>query len=504
MIPTPQHPTQTGSGILDILPNELVGAVFEHAHQDYYYGPIKNDASTREWVLRETWRPEVVVSHVNKLWRRLALALPGLWATCRLKPKHPVQVEREYHRLQTYLSRSIDADLDLYLDLTHSTTHPTVALIPRCTISHIHRLRRFVLLSDRRNDIMPLHQSLAHVSAPCLEHFEVCTGKYHNIAEEGYDSKPHWDPRLFNEGPHNVKYIRLDSPASARFRVPLDNLVHFSLECGTAPLELLLLWVCFEQILALPHLETFSIWGEVIAHPMSSPERLPLQPIEARRLKHIRFGNAKRNVDPLKFILNYVKAPLLESLTIAEVHFYSPIEDPSLNRGNQNPADYFFPSLKSVYLVGVVLGATSRGVDSQSTLLHTLSSRTSKAVHLSITDDTSYGPSDIVDGLRDEGGATRWPGIRRLDYNVFDSTVDADEQSPLDDLRFFQQYWQNLTVIRLPCEDHIQWPGVEELLEDRDVELEMLEDTPSWPPGYADSSVMDGANDPFPVLVDDL
>ncbi|KAF6758627.1 hypothetical protein DFP72DRAFT_887747 [Ephemerocybe angulata] len=335
---------------------------------------------------------------------------------------------------------------------------------------HLRRLRRFVLHSDAKNFVLPFYESLTGVSAPRLEHFDVSTGKYHNYIEEGFDSEPHWDPNILTEGPPSIKYLRLDSSSGAKFRPPFDNLVHFSLHRGVARLELLLLWVCLEQVFSLPFIETISIWGPVIARP--DPGH-PLHRIEAKRLKHFRIGDCVE-LAIFSYLINYVSAPLLESITLTALPLaYTVLPPPSTDSGNP------FPSLKSLYLVDVVVDSSRHN---WGVYFRHLALKTASITHLSISAASTLPRElrrDIVEFLEIDSAefpqSTNWPNVERVDFNLT-KAVDY----PTSDLLalFSSSVWDRLSCVRFPSHSlPTNTPS--------GLAIEPLTEVlPDWPPNY--------------------
>ncbi|KAJ2917392.1 hypothetical protein MD484_g3025, partial [Candolleomyces efflorescens] len=522
------------TGVVDIscLPNEILALILESAHeQGYQRGAVQSRPAE-----------EIIVSHVCSLWRNTALATPSLWARYRCIKPSPQQFAARYVQLQTYLTRSgVDADLDLVFDFVNvpvKLTDPTVMEMVNLVVPNLYRLKRFVLLSDGTNFVTPFHRALTGVSAPRLEHFEVLTGKYHNIMEEGYDGKPHWDPKILTEGPSNIKFLRLDSPASGRFRPPLNNLVHFCLEAGTPRLELLLLWVCLEQVLSLPFIETFSLWDVVIAGP--NPGH-PLLRIEAKRLRHVRFGRRPPPVSamadqwpcyPLFFFLHYVSAPLLETMTISSVTLQTPQMPVFPLVQGEASLDYAFPNLKSLFLNNIIYPRSHVDLVAESRTVDRLLHATATIEHLCISTNVALHGDELMKALPgqpedlDSGGYRAWPLLRKLTLSTPNALWEEAPSTEL--LQHCIDYWQKLATIHIPSSalpfvptlwevPHMQdlqprsfWESVfknirppslgegsEGFVSRREVHTEEIrqDDLPMcWPPGYEKSSGVDNGN----------
>ncbi|KAJ2936664.1 hypothetical protein H1R20_g433, partial [Candolleomyces eurysporus] len=437
-------PQITGAFDICSLPTEILALIFELVHkQGHLQGTVRGRATE-----------EILISHVCSLWRNTALAVPQLWTKYRCVKPSPERFAVEYERLQTYLTRSgTDTDLDLvfdFVDIPVTVKDPSAMDMLNLVVPNLYRLRRFVLLSDGVNFVIPLHRALTGVSAPRLEHFEVLTGKYHDIMEEGYDGQPHWDPKILTEGPPNIKFLKLDSPALGKFRPPFNNLVHFSLEAGIPRLKLFLLWVCLEQVLSLPFIETFSLWDAVIANP--NPGHL-LRRIKADRLKHVRFGCSPTRLQmifsqwpcyPLFFFLHYVSAPLLETITISSVTLDTPQIPVSPLVLGQVDLSYVFPNLQSLFLNNITYpdpGEQAAG----SRTIERLFSATANIARLCISETVKIPGDGVLKALEMDPGIQRvkpWPQLREL------SIPNQEAWTRL--ILFCMDYWPQLSIIRLP------------------------------------------------------
>ncbi|RXW21041.1 hypothetical protein EST38_g4803 [Candolleomyces aberdarensis] len=443
------EPGPQTTGVFDIcsLPNEILALILESVHkQGHRWGTVRGRATE-----------EIVISHVCSLWRDTALATPELWTKYRCVKPSPQQFAMEYERLQTYLTRSgTDTDLDLvfdFVDVPVTVKDPSVMDMLNLVVPNLYRLRRFVLLSDGVNYVTPFHQALTGASAPRLEHFEVLTGQYHNINEEGYDGQPHWDPKILTEGSPNIKFLKLDSPAMGRFRPPFNNLVHFSLEAGIPRLRLLLLWVCLEQVLSLPFIETFSLWDVVIANP--NPGHL-LRRIKAKHLKHVRFGRRPPSLHirfgrwpcyPLFFFLHYVSAPLLETITISSVTLSTPHTPAFPLVPGEADLSYIFPNLKSLFLNNIMSSDPAQDQVAESRTIKRLLSATATIALLCISTTVEMPGDGVLKALQVDPDLQRfqsWPQLRELTLSI------PDQAASTDLIQFCMDYWSQLSIIRLP------------------------------------------------------
>ncbi|KAF6758570.1 hypothetical protein DFP72DRAFT_1167409 [Ephemerocybe angulata] len=448
------------------MPNEIIGSILEEAHNQYY----------RSLPPRASWSPssssyriEDVSSQVCSLWGGLAQHLPRLWSKFYLSRTNTGSIPKgEYDRLNLYLTRSVDEDLEIVFDSSGlNEKEPVLMLMLDLIPPHLRRLRRFVLHSDGTNFVLPFYKSLTGVSAPRLEHFDVSTGEDPNYMAAGFHHVHEgWDPRILTEGPLSIKYLRLDSSSGVKFRPPFDHLVHFSLHRGVACMELFLSWVCLEQVFSLPFIETISICGPVIDPWDPSP---PLRCIDAKRLKHFRIGNCT-DLTLLSYLFSCVSAPLLESITLAATpnFAYNVLAPPSGVSGSP------FPSLKSLYLVDVLLDSSRLSWGD----FRYLALKTASITHLSIS-YTSTMPRrrrrDIVHFLESRFAEAPWPNVERADFNL----TKAVEYPTSEELAWSSsRAWGKLSCVRFPSHSlPTNTPS--------GLAIESLTQVlPDWPPNY--------------------
>ncbi|KAG6375472.1 hypothetical protein JVT61DRAFT_3030 [Boletus reticuloceps] len=151
------------------LPVEVLGMIFREvivqsdACMDYHPSPFESDQP--EWPVT---RPELLVSHVSRYWRAVAIATPSLWTYIRL------YVEQSVDLVDLYLSRS--RGLPLFIAFRQHFvcgTHPRQAYsaeYPRIIatiLDHMHICRR---LEIRTNVAIPeLLDGLGRSRAPLLK-----------------------------------------------------------------------------------------------------------------------------------------------------------------------------------------------------------------------------------------------------------------------------------------------------------------------------------------------
>lgn len=473
------QPSGEHSTILAELPDDILCLVFEWAHELGNYSQEER---------QETPLPlevETTLTRVCTLWRKLVLSLPKMWATFRFRKAASFDgYVGEYNRLGTYLFRSVNQDLDLVFDCVGIPVWRNMLIVILLLVPpHIHRLWRFVLHSDATNRFTPFDAAFLNVSAPRLEHFEIC----HRSTGEACHKKTDWDPRIIVHGPSNIKYLKLDANATTQFRSPISNLVHFPLHGGLARQRVQLPWRCFEQIISLCFIETISLWDDVV---QAAPSRgYTFCSFEAKHLKHFRIGNTWHLL-PLLYLVYHVSAPALETVAITEslLDAYPHPMDEDGAGGPEHP----FPSLRSLYLynvqVPIVTDATIRALSFWAHFL----AKTRALTHLSISYVYSSTPDVLprssfwstVSSGEWYGGevptdvATRiWPNVKLLDVN---QEPEFDEEPDFYVSAFCSKLWPQLSAIRTPTGSRPR------CFDSRTVEVqELCHLFPyQWPPDY--------------------
>ncbi|KAI0072856.1 hypothetical protein K474DRAFT_318657 [Panus rudis PR-1116 ss-1] len=124
---------------------------------------------------------EILVSHVCKLWRDIALSLPTLWTQIEFREKH----KPPYAKALAYISRSKNAPLDISIDFTLDEDDdddddddndmdfpglPELKMIGDIVLPHVEHWRSFELLVDDYHLMHPVLLKLGQCpSAPILE-----------------------------------------------------------------------------------------------------------------------------------------------------------------------------------------------------------------------------------------------------------------------------------------------------------------------------------------------
>jgi hypothetical protein len=249
-------------------------------------------------------------------WRRLALSIPTLWSFFCAGSGDSDLVSRE--RLVSYLERSKDIPLDLWLKLSGDNIIEDILPI---LARHLHRLRRFQLQSGHIPTIEALSMGLRRVpDAPFLEMFIMRLQSAIGGVEAEDTILDLWSDNLFlkKEAP-TLRYLHLDEISIRHFRPNLTFIAHLRPEMSYVPSPLTVTTPVFDDILRSPHLQTLPVIGPYIYVAAENLEPGPV--IEARSLQYFRCDDDSRLP---QYFLSRVSSPSLESLTFYYPVFLSP------------------------------------------------------------------------------------------------------------------------------------------------------------------------------------
>ena len=480
------------------LPTEILCHILKAAHSAVY--------RSRAQPLSMIIPPEVACSLVCTGWRTAILSMPQLWSTFHCINPSLTILESENERLQVYLDRSKDHDLEFvfrFKQLGGTHQHTLLQRLLNATLPHVARWKKLSLASDGEDGVaIGFHQPLRTLHAPRLEYLDVRTRKYHDFHNLGWDSEPDWNPKLFHrQNPPSLRYLRLDiSAALARYRPRFGNFVHVSLEAGPV-LSMLgrgsatLTFLCFIEILRQPTIETISLWGDMFA----SIDLDLMEDLEAPRLKHFRIGNCWQ-ISPLEFLLGRVKAPRLETITIQNVWFPFSGGLPQLRIGDTN--DYIFPAFRELHLTDGMMRLRSGELlqETERHPLHYLARRTRNARRLTLAMRSIRDHKNILMALHMKNGVVwKGPGDDRMANDApFDLALcpDAEEvtlvalPSMTDNtyLNSLGSFWPRVKKVIVPESYYVppEWTS-------SGVQLERIGRTSplginSWPPGYSEAT----------------
>ena len=313
------------------LPVEVTSLVFRYLMgDDLPYFPSSLNSHRPKYV---GFLMEVILSHVCRLWRSIALDLPTLWTTyryhaCIFYPPGP-----SLHRLEAYLERSRSHLVDLKFDFriaqgnSHYDCGSRLQMLAKI-MSHVTRWRRVFIITDKNTPILDLLDNFKKASAPNLEHFAIRTGSYGATTRQIQDLQP----VLFKGGAPKLSSVAVDY-LNHLVLSPLSNITTLRIEQPKLNTKWeLLSSEAFINILLIPTLTNLSLVGDIgVLVYVEDFEDI----IHMRSLKHLRLADSWS----MSMILPYLRAPLLETLIIRN---WLPEEFPTPDY------NYSFPSLHTL------------------------------------------------------------------------------------------------------------------------------------------------------------
>jgi F-box-like len=198
------------------LPPEVLIAIFLQVElSSYDYGPFGIP-------------PPVILSHVCRLWRDIALDSATLWTDIRIYDDHAYYQSHRYYEM--YFERSKSSPIDVSYYHFRTSLHATDAISH--ILLHITRIRRLTIMMTRYNKFFLSVMALfKQVSAPCLESFRLSL-TYPYKADEGLKIGP---MPLFTGGAALLRSVQLKGfpclvqpqftqLTSFTFRMPIYNM----------------------------------------------------------------------------------------------------------------------------------------------------------------------------------------------------------------------------------------------------------------------------------------
>ncbi|KAF7976484.1 hypothetical protein HWV62_6267 [Athelia sp. TMB] len=176
------------------LPNEILSLIFEAAKH-----PKEHN--------------EVIISHVTRRWRNVALSTPRLWNGIRR-----IVGDKQDERLTAYFERSKAVPVDF----TVNVGEKSVAQVRRFIDLHAERIRSLSITSLSEHACHQLLQCLAPQYAPCLESF----------ALEGRVSPSSRALQIFTGGAPALTAVRIQQMKPSLCMPPLLSLTALSLDCS--------------------------------------------------------------------------------------------------------------------------------------------------------------------------------------------------------------------------------------------------------------------------------
>lgn len=155
----------------------------------------------------------VVISHVSRLWRYIAIHTPSLWTTIRFSKLNWRSLS--LHRLFVERSRSRLLDIHFTCYDGMGAFHPSVL--------HLHRCRKLVIASHEFPVVFHILQHLRTLSAPRLESFKI------NMLAGELEEPLDQIGRIFEGGAPFLSSVKLCGISSLGCRPPLAAITYLQL-----------------------------------------------------------------------------------------------------------------------------------------------------------------------------------------------------------------------------------------------------------------------------------
>ena len=313
------------------VPNEILSAIFE-AGCHLLPRPQPSDSSSET----DEWEPpfEILVSHVTRHWRNVAVSTPSLWTQIYI-----AEQDQCLDAAAAYLTRSRCLPLDIGLEMgrphPRSRWHPklpsTCSIIETLT-PHVGRCRRFCIHSERpRRHLSALLKGLCSVTCPFLESIQVSRTErfdYYDDGDADYSKEDEEDEErdrcenvreIFAGGAPSLKEIRLRGINLSYCLPPTASVTTLHIHCDTHRISehpsYRVICALFSNFRALTHLVLqgcFVRYSTFIGVPIQAPTvTFPL-------LSSLCILSTKGHTSLFEF-LAMISAPLLECLSFGEM-----------------------------------------------------------------------------------------------------------------------------------------------------------------------------------------
>lgn len=276
------------------LPAEILSLVFEIGKN------VVDD-------LHPSPRPfELLVSHICRCFRQVALATPRLWTAFSIHEYCSDELIAEY------IARSGECLLDIRVDLTfdklqmdETRLNTTIQMILPVSF----RWRSLSIAYDCENARYPLISKLCNQPAQALQYLSIAVDDVEH-ADPSIVNRDVKLPHIFKEGTPTLEFVRLRGLAMHLFRPQLGNVVTLHLDQTVfIPVQ----YSTFRDIVTCsPVLAHLSLYGDIIG---AWPPRV--NPIYLPALRSLRICGVTGEI--YTGILLGIHAPRLNSLTLKDV-----------------------------------------------------------------------------------------------------------------------------------------------------------------------------------------
>ncbi|KAI0367433.1 hypothetical protein BV20DRAFT_565761 [Pilatotrama ljubarskyi] len=355
------------------LPPEVLVLIFKAGGRMPHDGPVTESSIPRPFPL--------VVASVSRQWREIAIGTPDLWTNIVIK--HP----RPYGWVPLCLQRSCGHPVNITIDCrsTSLLTAPMVDSIMSMLMPHVHRWRRFALMTSDPAVVYTIGRRLADASAPQLRHLQLSlSGSSGNQEVVLHD--------ILQGGAEALSSVRFDSLATPWGSPPLVNLT--TLDLRWLWLRTRLQYDQFRDMLAAsPRLRALILRGTYIH--LHSGRTYPPLAIPTLRYLELSGDNVCR-------MSSLLATPALEELTLAnldETEFREFVD--SLPDGRDGGR---YPALRALSLLNASMCTPTRGF---MLALPTIS-------HLTVINSATAKFLELFRKEHAEDGLLSWPRLKKL------------------------------------------------------------------------------------------
>ncbi|OJT07664.1 hypothetical protein TRAPUB_1463 [Trametes pubescens] len=381
------------------LPPEVLVLIFKAGGRMPHDGPVTESSTPRPFPL--------VVASVSRQWREIAINTPDLWTNIVIK--HP----RPYGWVPLCLQRSSGQPVDITIDCrcTSLLTAPVVDDFMGKLMPHVHRWRRFALMTSDPATVYTIGRRLADARAPELRHLQLSlSGSSGNQEVVLHD--------ILQGGAEALSSIRFDSLGTPWGSAPLVNLT--TIDLRWLWLRTRLQYDQFRDMLAAsPRVRALILRGTYIH--LHSGRSYP--PVAIPTLRYLELSG-----DTVCRMSSLLSTPALEELTLAnldETEFREFVD--SLPDGRDGGR---YPALRALSLLNASMCTPTRRF---MLALPTIS-------HLTVINSATAKFLELFRKEHAEDGLLSWPRLRKLTL--------------VDDVDYFLLYGvvKERQALRLPLE----------------------------------------------------
>ncbi|KAL7277092.1 hypothetical protein ACG7TL_008937 [Trametes sanguinea] len=385
------------------LPPEVLVLIFKAGARMPQDGPVTETTVPRPFPL--------VIASVSRQWRDIAINTPELWTNITIQ--HP----RHYNWIPVCLQRSCGLPIDVTMDCrsTNLITAPVVDCMMSRLMPHVHRWRRFALMTCDPAIAYVIGRRLSDASAPQLRHLQLSLSGSSGNQEVVL-------PDILQGGAEALSSVRFDSLATPWGSAPLVNLT--TIDLRWLWLRTRLQYEQFRDMLAAsPRIRALILRGTYIH--LHSGRTYP--PLSIPTLRYLELSG-----DTVCRMSSLLSTPALEELTLAnldETEFREFVESLPLPITPDGVGGRY-PALRSLSLLNASMCTPTR---SFMLALPTIT-------HLTVINSATAKFLELFRKEHAEDGLLSWPRLRKLTL--------------VDDVDYFLLYGvvKERAALRMPLE----------------------------------------------------